>query len=1144
LSTDILVSSDPWENRVAILEDGRLAEIYVEREERVIGSIYKGKVVNVLPGMGASFCDIGLGRNAFLYVDDINKTPLNIGDVEVTSGRTGYTINEKVSRGDDVLVQIVKEPRGLKGARVSTNISLPGRYLILMPTGKFSGVSRKIESADERTRLKTIMKAIRPEGMATVVRTAAGGVSNAELIADLGVLIRMWHGILEQFKSSQAPALLHKDMNLVYKTARDFITPEVQNVWLDAPDEVEDVRDFMRLLGPQYVDRIKYYEGGKRLFADFKIDDEIARLMKPTVKLPSGGSIVIESTEALTVIDVNSGKFTGGKNLDDTIVRTNVEAASEIARQVRLRDIGGIIVCDFIDMGSETDRNRVIGALQEGLRKDRTRSTIQSFSPLGLLEFTRKRVGKDLGQQLRGKCPTCEGLGSVMSPESVTIDAFRSIASHRNGASQRVHIAAAPSVAAQADYWYEDEREQLSAQIGAPIDVYVDPAVHPEKPRVVFGDAGLPQFPPIRVGDEFEVELLNLRLPTATSAAAVVAGRLVEVENAINAVGKTIKIRVLDVDGNDILAEPRTPLEEQAAEARQGQKKRSRGGRRGGRKRTLTAEEQAEELRELAEEAEKGLGGRTAPIGISASAPAEDAPPKTAAQKAYDGVGTTGRKGREVTVTTLPGERLSASAPAGAKPSAGAPPADRPAMTTLPGEKLSGTAVGGALPGERLSGDRVAALHAVPAPAAPAARPAAAGAGTAAAASGGNAPAARNGETAETEDEAGRRRRRRRRGRGRGGLETAASAAAPAAGVAAVTADAEPDEDEDDAETGAVATDQPGAVGENGERKKRRRRRRRRGRGAGEGQPGIAAAGTETPQQPPLPDRQIISVGSDGSAQPTGETAPPAPSRAIAPWNRKRGDVAVEPPPPVITAPPERTEPVKAARPSRRRRTPEERALAYGGQLEAAAPVPALPASASQPRAQAEPEAAPAAPPEAPATAETTPATETAPAAKPARGRGRKPAAPEREVPVATVFAPVVPDPEDEPTAEAPPAAEAKPKRGRTATPRTAKPKAAAAPVEEPKVKPTTRARKTSAAAAPAAAKKAPARATAAKSTAAKKTSAAKAPARKAPAKKATAAKSTAAKAPATKAAASAKKATGTRKAAPAKKTAPSRKKR
>ncbi|MBV8371031.1 MAG: Rne/Rng family ribonuclease [Candidatus Eremiobacteraeota bacterium] len=907
MPTDILISSDPWENRVAILEDGRLAEIYVEREERVIGSIYKGKVVNVLPGMGASFVDIGLGRNAFLYVDDINKTPLNIGDVEVTAGRSGYTITEKVSRGDDVLVQIVKEPRGLKGARVSTNISLPGRYLILMPTGKFSGVSRKIESADERNRLKTIMKAIRPDGMATVVRTAADGVSSAELIADLGVLIRMWHGILEQYKRIEAPALLHKDMNLVYKTARDFITPEVGSVWIDDETEAENVKDFMRLLGPQYVDRIKYYEGGKRLFADFKIDDEIARLMKPTVKLPSGGSIVIESTEALTVVDVNSGKFTGGKNLDDTIVRTNVEAATEIARQVRLRDIGGIIVCDFIDMSSEGDRNRVISALQDGLRKDRTRSTIQSFSPLGLLEFTRKRVGKDLGQQLRGKCPTCEGLGSVMSPESVAIGTFREILGHRNGspsgaapAAQHVHIAASPSVAAQAEYWYEDERVQLAERLGKQIDVFVDPAVHPERPRIVWGDDKLPALGPIRVGDEFEVELLNVRLPNATSAAAVVAGRLIEVENAANAAGKTIKIRILDVDGSDILAEPRTPVEAATPIGEGRGKKRRRGGR--GRKRELTAAEQAEELRALAEEAEKGLGGRTS-IGISTTEEvvAKKAGPKTTAQKAADG-----------------------------------------AVALLPGESLSGGRVAGVLPGEKLSGDRVSAGGVVLTPPSLAVRPPAGRPVVA----GGAAPAtpAANGEAGEGE-EAGRRRRRRRRRGGRGSEVAAGAAPAPSVGgrVAAVVAEG----DEDEEELGAVAHPGTGTEHAEGERKRRRRRRRRRGRGGAEGQgPGQGvAAGAAEPGREPVPDRHIFRVGPAG-AQATGETAPPAPSRAIAPWNRKRGDVAIEPPPPVIVPPPEPKEPVKAARPSRRRRTETAPAPGRGGRLEAAAPVPALPAPA------------------------------------------------------------------------------------------------------------------------------------------------------------------------------------------------------
>ncbi len=626
MPTEILISSDPWENRVAIREDGQLAEIYFEREEKVIGSIFKGKVMNVLPGMGASFIDIGLGRNAFLYVDDINRTPLNIGDVEITQGRTGWTITEKIAKGDDVLVQIVKEPRGLKGARISTNISLPGRYLILMPTGKYSGVSRKIESADERNRLKTIMKMIRPPEMATVVRTAAAGVSQSELIADLGVLIRMWHGILESYKRAQGPALIHKDMNLVFKAARDFITPEVDKVLIDDRDDFEKVRDFMRLLGPQYVDRIEYYNSGRSLFKDFRIDEEVQKLLRPKINLPSGGSIVIETTEALTVIDINSGKFTGGRNLEDTIVKTNIEAAAEIARQVRLRDIGGIIVCDFIDMSTEVARSRVIATLEAGLRKDRTRTTIQSFSALGLLEFTRKRVGKDLSGQLRGACPTCNGLGSVMSPESVAIEAFREIRrfghAHGNGTGARkpIGVISAPTVGAQIEYWYQDELADLERELDTKIAVRVDAALHPERTRVEqFSDSAAATAPPpnIRVGDELEVDVVRVRLPSAQSALAIVGDRLVEIENAVNLSADTVKIKVIDIDDNgSILAEPRTaviPLSD-------GKKRRRRGGR--GRPLEPTPAEQEEQLRELAEEAAKGLGGRPA-LGISTSAEAE-----------------------------------------------------------------------------------------------------------------------------------------------------------------------------------------------------------------------------------------------------------------------------------------------------------------------------------------------------------------------------------------------------------------------------------------------------------------------------------------------------------------------------------------
>ncbi len=618
MSNEILISSDPWENRVAILENGGLAELYIEREEKVIGSIYKGKVQNVLPGMGAAFVDIGLGRNAFLYVDDINKQPLNIGDVEITQGHSGFTISEKVKRGDDVLVQIVKEPRGLKGARISTNISLPGRYLILMPTGKYSGVSRKIESADERNRLKGVMKRIRPEGMATVVRTAAAGASEAELIADLGVLIRMWHGILETYKRAASPSLLHKDMNLIYKAARDFITADVDRVLIDDEQEYRKIRDLLQLLGPQYIGRLEYYNSGRSLFDDYNVEDELQKLMRPKINLPSGASIVIESTEALTVIDVNSGKFTGGRNLEDTILKTNIEAAEEIARQVRLRDIGGIVVVDFIDMASEASRDRVVKTMEEHLRRDRTRATIQSFSNLGLLEFTRKRIGKDLASQLRGTCPTCSGMGSVMSAQSVAIDTFRRIRSEvKDGAAGDVVAYVAPTVAVQMDYWYEEERAELARSIGRPIHVRVDATIHPEKARIEVATGSKEQKGRIvRVGDEHEVELLPGRLPNPTSAAAIIDGHVAEVENAANNAGNSVRVRIIDVEDADdyVLAELIT------AGAKPRRKRRPRGAE-------VSAAEQTRQLRELAEDAARQSASRP-PIGISAITEEEEAQDK------------------------------------------------------------------------------------------------------------------------------------------------------------------------------------------------------------------------------------------------------------------------------------------------------------------------------------------------------------------------------------------------------------------------------------------------------------------------------------------------------------------------------------
>ena len=559
MKTEILISTDDWENRVAVLEAGALAEIYFEREEKVIGSIYKGRVENVLPGMGACFVNIGLGRNAFLYVDDIRRDPINIGDEEMTERRRGHTVGELLKVGDEVLVQIVKEPRGLKGARVSTNISLPGRYLVLMPTGKYSGVSSRIEDDKERERLKQVMRRLRPEGMATIVRTAAAGVSEAELLADLGVQVRLWHTILESYRRASAPALLHKDLNLVFKAVRDFLTSDVEQVVIDSKEQYEEIRSTMSLFGPQYLNKLKLWQGPGNLFQVRGIDDELQKLLKPKIFLPSGGHLVIESTEALTVVDVNTGKFTGGRNLEDTIVRTNIEAAAEIARQVRLRDIGGIIVVDFIDMAHERSREAVIATLSDALRRDRTRSTIQMFSNLGLLEFTRKRVGKDLAGQLRSECPYCGGLGDVMSSETLAIGLLRQIrqAGIDQGSGKNWDVVTDPSVATQLMGWYREEFEKLAKSLNADLRLFVEPQRHREQAML---EAARRQRKPIAVGKEIEADLLPVRMPDPASGVAVVDNMLIEVKEAASGVGQTVKLRVVAADPNIVRAELAEPL--------------------------------------------------------------------------------------------------------------------------------------------------------------------------------------------------------------------------------------------------------------------------------------------------------------------------------------------------------------------------------------------------------------------------------------------------------------------------------------------------------------------------------------------------------------------------------------------------------
>ena len=415
MSKEIIVNVDTRETRVALIESGKLVEAQVEREERVVGSIYKCKVANVLAGMDAAFVDIGLERNAFLYVADV----LPEMDDEVPAARRESTravrIKDVLKVGQEVLVQVVKGPRGTKGARVSTRVSLPGRYLVLMPDADNIGVSRKVETDGERDRLKRIGENIRPLGFGMIIRTEAEGIGEADIRKDLEFLLRMWSQVQEKAANVSAPGLVHQDLSLIYKTIRDVFGSDVNKMIIDSPVDYEKALELIELIMPRMKSRLHLYEESEPIFDRYGIEGELESLLRRKVWLKSGGHLTIDSTEALTTIDVNTGKFIGSTSLSDTIVKTNLDAVPEIARQLRLRDIGGIIVIDFIDMISVKDRQKVITALEKEFRKDRSRTKISHISPLGLIEMTRKRTGETLTEFVTEICPYCQGRGRVES---------------------------------------------------------------------------------------------------------------------------------------------------------------------------------------------------------------------------------------------------------------------------------------------------------------------------------------------------------------------------------------------------------------------------------------------------------------------------------------------------------------------------------------------------------------------------------------------------------------------------------------------------------------------------------------------------------------------------------------------------------
>ncbi|MFO0919789.1 MAG: Rne/Rng family ribonuclease [Planctomycetaceae bacterium] len=457
----------PEESRIAIVEDEVLEELYVERNslENYVGNIYKGRVVNLEPSIQAAFVDFGVGRNGFLHVSDVeyqyykhlvdgpDDGDRDFGDddedeaprparrtrpgsrsrLNERSIRNKPPIQEIFRRGSEVLVQVIKEGIGTKGPTLSTYISIPGRYLVLMPGLQRVGVSRKIADDSIRKKLRHALLDLNPPpGLGFIIRTAGIDRSQVDLQRDLDYLVRLWELIVHRLKKSPAPVDIYEESDMIIRTIRDIYTAEIDAVWIDEPQAYQRAREFMKIVLPRHVDRIQLYEGKEPLFRKYNVEEEIARIQSRRVPLKGGGSIVIDQTEALVAIDVNSGNYRADDNAEENAYQVNLRAAEEISRQLRLRDLGGVIVNDFIDMREERHRRGVERALREAIRRDRARTKVLRISPFGLIEMTRQRIRPSLRRSVYEDCPCCHGTAQVKTAESVAIEVMRLLMSHAN----------------------------------------------------------------------------------------------------------------------------------------------------------------------------------------------------------------------------------------------------------------------------------------------------------------------------------------------------------------------------------------------------------------------------------------------------------------------------------------------------------------------------------------------------------------------------------------------------------------------------------------------------------------------------------------------------------------------------------------
>src|SRR4051794_28792154 len=441
----LVINADGPETRVALVEDGFLGELYIERkrERGIAGNIYKGRVERVLPGMQAAFVNIGLEKSAYLHVSDVRGTPddltrLFAGEssrsddedeeaADAARAHGGARIEDLLKEGQEIVVQVTKEPISTKGARTTRYTSLPGRHLVFMPTVDHVGISRRIGSDRERKRLREIVDSMRPAGSGFIVRTVADGVSERELRSDMEFLIKLWNEVVRRAEGGRCPALIYNDLDLLLRTLRDLFTADVEKLIIDSRPEYDRVKKFIGAFMPDFSGNIELYDGADPIFDGFGIEIEIDRALERKVWLKSGGYLIVDEMEALTAIDVNTGRFVGKSSLEDTITKTNLEACREVAEQLRIRSIGGMIVVDFIDMDRPHNREKVTRAFNDYLRKDRAKAAVTRISELGLIEMTRKRTRESLLHTLTEPCSACEGKGYTKSRRTVSYELFREL---------------------------------------------------------------------------------------------------------------------------------------------------------------------------------------------------------------------------------------------------------------------------------------------------------------------------------------------------------------------------------------------------------------------------------------------------------------------------------------------------------------------------------------------------------------------------------------------------------------------------------------------------------------------------------------------------------------------------------------------